>query len=116
MSDFFNDSNVLETALVKCDTWNGTAWERVFRCSSCCNHAICSDLREQERQKKIKESEAKPIDKTIYFDESHHLFHEFVDTNQIYTASINPVSPLTMSEVLQRWIEYDRAIRFSIED
>ena len=113
MSNFYNDGNVLETALVKCDTWNGTAWERVFRCSSCCNHDICKDLREQERQKKIKEYKAKPIDKTIYFDESHLWY---ADRERAYLSSNESISQSTVQEMLQRWIEYDGTTVISIED
>ena len=116
MSNFYNDGNVIETALVKCDKFDDGPYIRLMKCFNCCNHYICKDLREQERQKKIKESEAKPVKQSIYFDESHRLFHEFVDTNQIYVSSRNPASQPTMTEVLQRWAEYGRDTQASAED
>lgn len=109
MPNFYNDGNTIETALVKCDKFNSNnAWGLVYRCLGCCNLAICSDLRKQERQKIIKEAEAEPVQQSIYFDESHRLFHEFVDTNQVYVSSRESVSQSTFLEAVQRWAEYVR--------
>lgn len=113
MSDFYNDGNVIETALVKCDKFDDGPYVRLMKCCNCCNHDICKDLREQERQKKIKEYKAKQIEPAIYFDKSHLWY---ADRERAYLSSNESISQSTLQEALQRWIGYDGTIVASIED
>jgi hypothetical protein len=50
----YNDPNWADSALKRCTRFNsGYNW----RCAFCCNYSICSTLRQEEREKQLKERE-----------------------------------------------------------